>query len=184
MEFLKFFLQFGVVNTLYGALFGRPERFGIRGAYIGDNSIIGGPHGALMLPLGAETATNHFFHHTLTPFPNYDFILIEGSTGYYPTLRKLYQSCKRVIPGGYILIKDSNRAITTKNGKIQKLVDELKTTKGYEILEYPDGEGLTFVRLRDQEKLAKHSIKPINAGFWIGVGVLGGLVLSEVYKKK
>lgn len=184
MEFLKFFIQFGIVNTLYGSLFGRPEKFGVRGVYVDDGAIVGGPHGALLPAVGPGQAINKFFKHTYIPYPDYDFAVIDASNGYYPALKKFYQSCKRVIPGGYILIKNTQKACRRHGSHSIKFIDEIKRADDYEVLEFPDNGGMALVRVRDKKDLKRHNVKPLNAGFWVAIGVLSGLVLSEVYKGK
>jgi hypothetical protein len=171
--FLKFFLQIGVVNGIYGSLFGRPQRYGIRGLYLDDKSVVGGENGALV-PKLAPGQANDFFRHTVLPLPEYDFIIIDASQDYLKSLRKFLQSTKRIIPGGYILVKNT-QCRCLKSGK--RLIDQIKDYPDYEVLEFLN-DGLAIVRLQKPE-YKNHNVRPLNATFWVSLGLLGGIVAGE-----
>ena len=183
-QFLSLFVQFGIVNTLYDFLFGRPQKYGIRGLYIDDKAIMGN-HNGLLVPKAADRDVNKFFHHSFLPHSHYDFVFIDGAQGYEASINKLYQSCRHLIPGGYIVMRNAGKACRSDPLKRKRrLIDDLKNNKNYDILEFPDGDGLAVIRVKENDKLKKANLKPKNAGFWIGIGILGGLVIGELYKGK
>lgn len=178
-EFIKFFLQFIVVNGIYGALFGRPDKFGVRGLYLDEDSLIGGENASL-LPSFAPHKANKFFKHTLTPYPEYDFIMIDCHDGYFPAKNKFKQGCKRLIPGGYLVLRNTKCSPDISIF----LMQEIKNNPDYDVLEFTDGEGIALVRVREKAKFFNHKVKPLNAGFWIAAGILGGVVAGEFFRKR
>lgn len=183
-QFLNLFLQFGMVNTLYDSLFGRPQKYGIRGLYIDDKAILGNHNGPLV-PRAASRDINKFFHHSFIPHSHYDLVFIDASSGYVPTVKKLYRSCRHLIPGGYVVIRNVNKACKDPfTAQPRRLIDELKHNKNYDVLEFPDGDGMAVLRVKENEKLKKATLKPKHAGFWVAFGIVGGLIISEIYKGK
>jgi hypothetical protein len=173
-SFLKFFLQVGAINGIYGSIFGRPERYGIRGLYLDDESVIGGENGVLSPKLTNQNI-NKFFRHTLIPLPEYDFIVMDASEDIVKAIQKFNQSTKRLIPGGYILIKNTSYRCPSSG---VCLIDHIKNIPECEILEFAN-DGIAIVRLKNL-KLKTHNVRPLNAAFWVTLGALGGIVAKEL----